>query len=78
MRKGGRHCCKEEILSLIETIRPYARKNGAETYIDDLRTIVTRGPSYVRQRKVFETTNDFITVTDHLLKEFEEGKPSYV
>lgn len=75
--RGTTALLKEEILSLIEVVRPYARARGSESYLDALTTIVTRGASYVRQREVYERTGDLTAVTDLLLKEFAEGTPIY-
>ncbi len=75
--KGRTALLKDEVLALLETVRPYAVKNGSEEYLDTLKKVVVNGPGYVRQRKIYESTRDLMAVTDHLLKEFEEGKALY-
>ncbi len=75
--KGKTGLLRNEVLALIDRVRPYAVKFGTEAYLDTLKRIVVNGPSYVRQRKVFERTNDLGAVTDLLLREFEEGRAIY-
>jgi carboxylate-amine ligase len=75
--EGNTSLLKDEVLTLIETVRPYAVKNGADRYLNDLKRIVINGPSYIRQRKIYNKTNDFNAVTKLLLEEFESGKAIY-
>lgn len=63
------------LLDWFERLRPYAIKLGYEAYMDCLHTIVLKGNSAVRQRKVMEEEGDLFAVVRHNIEEFEQGFP---
>jgi len=73
--RGETALLRDEVNALVERMRPFADRLACSSELEDVVQMIRSGPSYVRQRNVFERTKDFVAVTDHLMREFEEGRP---
>ncbi len=59
----------------IDRMRPYIRKSGYEKYVEFIQTVLERGNSSARQRRVMAKTNDIRKVIEHNVREFDKGEP---
>lgn len=68
----------DSLAGLVETLAPVAKRLGS---YDDLRRIndmLRVGPSYRRQRRLYEETGDYAEVVRALVREFRENAPVLV
>lgn len=71
-----RNECGEQVSLLqnlqewVERLRPVAKRLKCEKELLYVLTMMQQGPSYMRQRRVFERTNSFEAVVDSLVQEF--------
>ncbi|NIR51436.1 glutamate--cysteine ligase [candidate division KSB1 bacterium] len=63
----------EGIEELLETLSPIAKRLGSHDELMRVRDIVKNGPSYKRQRKVYEETGDFKKVVENLVNELRNN-----
>ena len=63
----------DSISDLVAEIMPVARQLGCADDLGGIDTILESGPSYHRQRRLYEQTNDFQAVMGELVREFRQG-----
>ena len=63
----------ESIERLVEQVTPVAQRLGCANELAGVRTILKTGPSYRRQRQLYEETGSFKTVMESLVAEFRES-----
>ena len=63
----------DSIRRLVEDVTPTARQLGCAEELTRVRDILQAGPSYQRQRKLYEETRDFRKVVESLVEEFRGG-----
>ena len=56
--------------ALLESLRQVAARLGSLTDLERVGAIVREGPSYRRQRRVYEETGRFSAVVEELVREF--------
>ncbi|HIG81316.1 MAG TPA: glutamate--cysteine ligase [Verrucomicrobiales bacterium] len=61
------------IHQLIETLTPLSEQLNCAEELANLDRILDQGPSYLRQRKVFEQTGQLVPVVDALVDEWKTG-----
>jgi carboxylate-amine ligase len=59
----------------LEKLSPYIARLEYETQEENIRNIIAKGNSSLRQRKVFEREGDLNAVVSHIIREFEEMEP---
>ena len=62
------------IRELIRDLTPTAVELGCDKELDDLHEVITRGPSYVRQREVLDRTENFGSVVATLAEELRTDR----
>jgi carboxylate-amine ligase len=60
---------RDAITAMVEELRPMARRLGCAEELEGTFDLMDRGPSYARQRKVFETGGSLVDVVDSLVAE---------
>lgn len=60
---------------LLVELAPVAAELGCSKELADVRTILDKGPGYVRQRRVVEGGGSLVDVVDHLVAELDAGEP---
>ena len=65
----------DSIEGLLESLAPVAKRLGCDDELAGVTTMLRRGPSYQRQRRLYEETGDFATVMKSLVSEFRENAP---
>ncbi len=73
--EGNLQPLAENIEELLEILSPVAKRLGSHHELVRVREIMRHGPSYRRQRRVFEETGDFKQVVAALARELRENKP---
>ena len=63
----------DEIERLLDTLEPVAARLGSRADLARIHTIMREGPSYLRQRRLYEETGRFTAVMDSLIREFRSG-----
>lgn len=63
----------DEIERLLETLDPVAARLGSRNELAHIRTIMREGPSYLRQRRLYEESGQFTAVMESLVREFRAG-----
>ena len=63
----------DSIERLVEQVTPVAQRLGCANELAGVRTILKNGPSYRRQRQLYEETGSFRTVMESLIGEFCES-----
>ncbi len=63
----------ESIERLVEQVTPVAQRLGCAKELAGVRTMLKNGPSYWRQRRLYEETGSFKTVMESLVGEFRES-----
>ena len=63
----------DEIERLLDTLEPVAARLGSRADLARIHTIMREGPSYLRQRRLYEETGRFTAVVDSLVREFRSG-----
>ena len=66
----------ESIEHLLEQLNPVATRLGCARELSGVRNILRIGPSYRRQRQLYEETGDFKKVMELLVREFRQGARS--
>lgn len=74
---GSTLAVREDLLIWCERLKETAAKLGYEKEMENLRTLVEKGPASNRQRAIWQQTGDVRTAVRHSLKEFEGGLPLY-
>lgn len=64
---------REQVASLLDTLKPVARSLQCEKELSDVETILRNGPSSVRQRLVFSQAHSFQAVVQKLIEEFKSS-----
>ena len=73
---GKRRKISEDILNLLENLKPVAKSLNSSEELLSIQEIIRRGCSAKRQRSVFRENQSLPAVVDSLVKEFETGAPS--
>lgn len=68
---------RNDLEEWIEKLQPYIKQLDYQHYFSTLQTLLTRGTSSERQRKVFTQTNCFKEVVKHNINEFLQQEPLY-
>jgi carboxylate-amine ligase len=76
--RGRTGLLRNEIERLLTLLAPYAQQVGCEREFNTVRTMMSKGLSYERQRKIFEREGTFLAVTERLIEEFETDTPTVV
>ena len=66
---------EENFASLIETLMPVAKRLGSADELRRIETMFRLGPSYRRQRRIYQETGDHREVMRALVREFRENAP---
>jgi carboxylate-amine ligase len=75
--RGRRLPVRELLHELVESLHPVADRLGCRAELDDVLTIVTNGPSYVRQRRIVEQGGSNADVVAALVRELESDTPDW-
>jgi glutamate---cysteine ligase / carboxylate-amine ligase len=70
MRTGIEHWVRE--------VEPIAEELGCSEELERVRTLMARGPSYVRQRRVWEATGSTAAVARSAVDEATAGRPDFL
>ena len=62
------------VKKMIDDFTPLSRRLNCHEELMSVREILDHGPSYLRQRKVFEKSGQFETVVDALVEEWKTGE----
>jgi carboxylate-amine ligase len=73
--RGTLRPIREVIEDLLDDLAPVAAELGCASELADVRTILERGPGYVRQRGVIDAGGSLVDVVDRLIAELEAGEP---
>jgi len=73
---GQRRKLSEDLLELIETLRPTARKLNSEEELLYVKQMICHGSSAARQRAEFVRTGRLTAVVHKLLEEFDTDQPA--
>jgi glutamate---cysteine ligase / carboxylate-amine ligase len=74
---GHTNYLKDDILEWVERLKPLAKKTKSANYLSIIPTIIERGGSSQRQRKIFEHTNDLHEVVKNNVLEWKTDKPTW-
>jgi carboxylate-amine ligase len=75
--RGRRLPVRELLHELVASLHPVADRLGCRAELDDVLTIVTNGPSYVRQRRIVEQGGSNADVVAALVRELESDTPDW-
>ena len=70
---GNLESLSDSIERLVAEVAPVSRRLGCADELAGIRGILARGPSHVRQRRVYGETQDFKKVMESLVREFRES-----
>ena len=70
---GNLKSLSDSIERLVAEVAPVSRRLGCADELAGIRGILARGPSHVRQRRVYGETQDFKKVMESLVREFRES-----
>jgi carboxylate-amine ligase len=73
--RGTLRPIREVIEDLLSELAPVAVELDCARELADVRTILERGPGYIRQRDVVAAGGSLVDVVDHLVAELEAGEP---
>ncbi len=73
--RGLQESVTTHLRHMVYEVTPMAETIDAVAGLEAIETILTHGPSYERQRRVFERTHDLRAVVDALAYEFRNNKP---
>jgi glutamate---cysteine ligase / carboxylate-amine ligase len=73
--QGHTRLLREEITGLLPVLEPLASSLGCSAELQRIGAMVQRGPSYERQRQVFERTQQLEAVAKVLAQELETDRP---
>jgi carboxylate-amine ligase len=76
--EGNQQPLSECIEELIDTVTPAAEKLGSYNELMKVRDFMKIGPSFKRQRQIYEATGDFRKVVEGLVDELRNNKPTIV
>ena len=65
----------DSIARLLESLTPVAKRLGCNDELAGVNTMLRRGPSSQRQRRLYQETEDFTAVMKSLVNEFREIAP---
>ena len=68
----------ESLERLVESMGPVFAELESTAQVPMVRRMIREGPSFVRQRAIFEETGDLRCVVDGLIREAQENRPLYV
>lgn len=74
---GRTRLLRDDVKEWVEKVKPYAEKLGYQGYLANLLTLMERGTSSERQRRVYNKTESFEAVMHHNLKEFLTQQPQW-
>lgn len=72
---GKTKLLRDDINEWVEKLAPYAERFGYQNYLADLLTILERGTSSQRQRKVFQHAGSTEEIVRFNIEEFSNGTP---
>ena len=72
--EGALQPLTEAIDELLQTLEPVSKRLGSYDEMMRIREIMEVGPSYKRQRKIFEKTGDYKKVMEAVVQELRENK----
>jgi len=58
---------------VVEQVTPVAKRLGCAEELAGIVDILDRGPSYLRQRRLYADTADFRALMGSLVREFRQG-----
>jgi carboxylate-amine ligase len=67
---------REDLACLVADLEPYAARVGAAAGLAAAREMLTRPPSYERQRALFARHGSLLPVTDALIAELATDRPA--
>jgi carboxylate-amine ligase len=73
--RGTHRPIRDVIEDLLTDLAPVAGELGCADELADIRTILDRGPGYVRQRAIVDAGGSLVDVVDHLIAELDVGEP---
>ena len=76
--EGNLENLSESLLALVETLAPVAKRLGSHDELMRVPDMLRVGPSYKRQRRVYEETGRYLDVMHSLAREFRENAPVVV
>ena len=65
----------DSVRALLQSLGPVAKRLGCDDELGGVYKILEHGPSYKRQRDLYEETGDFTKVMGALVREFRESVP---
>ena len=71
---GNLECNRTLIHELLETLAPISHQLNCAEELGSVDNILELGPSYIRQRKIFEETGQLEPVVDALIDEWKTGE----
>ena len=74
--KGSLNPVRDAIADLVDELTPVARRLECEEELCRANSIVERGPSYMRQRRVLQAGGDLPAVVDSLIEELRTDRPA--
>lgn len=72
---GKTKLLRDDVREWVEKLTPYTERFGYQTYVADLMSILERGTSSERQRKVFQQTGSVEEIVRFNIEEFSKGRP---
>ena len=76
--EGRTRPLREDLACLVSELEPYAARVGAAAGLAVAQEMLTRAPSYERQRALFARHGSLLPVTDSLIAELASDRPGYV
>ncbi|MFQ5640730.1 MAG: glutamate--cysteine ligase [bacterium] len=76
--EGSLQPLSECIEELLETLTPVSKRLGSYDELVRIRDLMKLGPSFKRQRQIYDKTGDYKKVMESLVKELRENKPVIV
>lgn len=72
---GKTKMLRDDVREWVEKLQPYTQRFGYQAYMDDLLSILERGTSSERQRKVFQQAGSLEETVRFNIEEFSRGTP---
>jgi carboxylate-amine ligase len=72
---GNLEPLEESLAALVESVSPVAKRLGSDAELQRIGSMLRAGPSYRRQRRIYEETHDYTAVMMALVREFRENAP---
>ncbi len=73
--EGNLERLDESLARLVEAVTPAAKRLGSDAELQRIDAMLRSGPSYRRQRRIYEETGDYTAVMKALVREFRENAP---